>query len=131
MQIGKAQTRQLTKNQRFAQAKRMNARLAFYAWLLSGGVLLAAYGPSVFLTFQAVAFFTVGSFVSIYVIAYTNFMFQRGVAITLQNLIGKPSSRAARFINGVGIGLMAGNIVMAYIAAELAVRVMFGLPPEG
>lgn len=113
------------KEARFAPMRRANARAALYAWVFSGAILFGAKGFEAFLTLQALAFFVAGAYFSVYVIAQANFLLQRAAAIGLQNLLD-PSPRSRRFINGFGIGLLAGGPVMCWIAASMAVAVMFG-----
>ncbi|MEM8987920.1 MAG: hypothetical protein AAGC95_14485 [Pseudomonadota bacterium] len=114
---------------RFAPMKRLNARLAFYAWWIAGGLMMTRLGFEAFFTVKAALFFLVGSYFAIYVAGYANFLAQRGVALALQGLLaapdGTPPPWGARFVNGVGIGMAPGAAVWAAMAAHQAGAVLF------
>ena len=114
---------------RFDAMKRMNARLAFYGWVLSGCVLIPPYGIASFVSWQAALFFFVGALIAVHVIGFGNFMLQRVSAIALQTAVGRPSSFAVRFINGFGIGLLSANLAAVWILANYAVTGLFGPRP--
>ena len=125
MDIWKKSLARREETARFAPMRRANARVALYAWVFSGAILFGAKGVGAFLSIQALVYFVAGAYFSVYVIAQLNFLIQRGVAMALQSLL-TPSAAGARFINGFGIGLLAGAPAMAWLFASAAVPVLFG-----
>lgn len=120
-------------DERFFGLKEMNARLALYGWLFSVAVLLGARGLGALFSLEAFALLTVGSLASVYVFGFATFALQRGSAIVMQQVVlsvwGKPSSVAARFINGFGLGLFAANLAMVWWGASVSTQLLLGPSP--
>ena len=104
---------------RFLNSEKQKAgQFATYAWLLIGVYLFYRHPEARFLSWQAAAYFVVGTFVAAVVFGWLVYGLQRLTAKYALFFIKRPSRSAAVFITLVGFVLMGIELVVIYIVAS-------------
>ena len=104
--------------------KQKAGQFATYAWLLIGVYLFYRHPEARFLSWQAAAYFVVGTFVAAVVFGWLVYGLQRLTAKYALFFIKRPSGSAAVFIYLVGIVLMGVELVVIYIVASEVVDLL-------
>lgn len=108
----------------YEKQKEGHAKFATMAWLASGLYLFYAHKGAHFLSWQAAAYFIVGTFIAAVVFGWLSYALQRGMAKAMMVVVKRPSSKAAAVVGFVGIILVALDATIVFLGAKEVVQLL-------
>lgn len=108
----------------YEQQKESSGKFATMAWIASGLYLFYVDKAAHFLSWQAAAYFIVGTFAAAVVFGWLAYALQRGTAKAMMIVIKRPSPGAAAVGAFLGIALMVLDVAIVFLGAKEVVQLL-------